>query len=164
MSDGRDLRGVGNTHAVSVQDVVIEQIRSELGNSDNARFDRALIVRMGELLEIFAESDFETTMLGARALGNPVRNSGRGVAGMLEVVGDWLDAFEGLRAENVELSRVGDSVVMEVLQIATAQGVDISTPSSIVFKFDGETIGAVEFHLDQAEGRTSALAGFSRPS
>lgn len=138
---------------------MIEQIAPAVGEGESASFDRALMEQMAELLAAYAEPEFETAMIGMRTTDGPLGNSGRGVEGMRSVVGDWLDTFESLRAERVEVVQVGDSVVMEVVQVATAQGVEISTPSAIVFKFRDERIGVVEFHLNQEEARASALAG-----
>ncbi len=146
---------------VSVQDQVAELIAAQIGEGDAASFDQALVDRMGELLEIHSEPDFECVMLGGPALGPTVRNVGSGVDGMRDVVGDWLDAFESLRAERIDVQTVGQSVVMDVVQIVTSHGVDVSTPSSIVFKFRGDRVAALEFHLDQDQARESALAGFT---
>lgn len=164
MRVGRDRPRLGDNDPVSVQDQVMELISAEVETGETARFDQEMLARMGELLELVAEPGFETTMLGAPTVGGPVRNMGHGIDGMLDVVGDWFETFEELRAEEITIVQVGDSVVLDVMQIATMQGVEIPTPSAMVLKFRGEKVAAVEFHLDQDQARASALAGFSEAS
>lgn len=141
---------------MAAQDEVIDLLSEDLGNGSTASFDLALLERLTGLLSEYSEPDFQCSMLGAPSIGGPVSNTGRGIEGMREVVGDWLDTFESLRAEQIGFERVGDGVVMNVVQIATSHGVEISTPSSIVFQFSGERINAIEFHLDQQAARESA--------
>jgi ketosteroid isomerase-like protein len=70
---------------------------------------------------------------------------------------DWLEAFDQVRLELEELEETGENVVTFVRQVGrTRHGVEIEQPSAAVWKFRGEQLVRVEFHLDRGAARDSA--------
>lgn len=120
--------------------------------------DEALIERMTGALASITAPDLEVLMTGP---DDSFANTHQGLDGLREAWADWLGAFGRIRFEVEGLEQIGDNVLTLGRQVGiTLTGnVEIEQPSAAVWKFRGELIQRVEFHLD----RDRALASVREP-
>ncbi len=118
-----------------------------------AELDGALVERMIDMIEPFSSPSLTGVMSGA----GTVEQSFDSLERLREIWADWIDVFARVRFVIEELVPVGDNVLMNARQIGTTRhGVDVEQPSAAVWKFRGETLVRVEFHLDRAAAARSA--------
>jgi hypothetical protein len=116
--------------------------------------DDSLIDRIGDSLDEISDSE---TITGAMTGDSSFTTEFRGREGLQATWADWLEAFTRVRLELEEIEEVGDNVITFVNQVGTTRhGVDIEQPSAAVWKFSGEMLVRVEFHLDRDRARASA--------
>ena len=74
-----------------------------------------------------------------------------GADGLERAWRDWGATFASVRAEVDEIRESSTSIVMLVRQIAITRhdGVEVTQPSAMVWKFDQGRVTRLEFHLDQ---------------
>lgn len=95
-----------------------------------------------------AAPDFVCVMVGAPPV---VGTTYPGVEGLGNAWRDWGEAFETVRAELEEVRESEDHIVLMVKQIATTHrdGVEITQPSAMVFRFADGRLTRLELHLDR---------------
>ena len=117
--------------------------------------NEAVIERMIEAIGSIAADDVETVMTGA---DETFTGTWQGKEGIREAWADWLDTFETVRFEIEEIEQIGDNVLTLGHQKGKTRhgGVELEQPSAAVWKFRGDLLARIEFHLDRDRARTSA--------
>lgn len=116
--------------------------------------DEARIEQMVAVTEPLITEDFTVVMGG----GEGFVASYEGVSGMREAWRDWLETFERVTLEFEAVEAVGDNVLVLVRQVGVTRhgGVEMEQPSASVWKFRGQQLGRLEFHLDREMAARSA--------
>jgi ketosteroid isomerase-like protein len=129
---------------------------SEVFSDSEIEVDAALIDRMIDNLAPLAADDVVTAMVGT---DETFTGLWTGRDGMRQAWSDWLDTFERVRFSAVEeFEIIGDNVLTAGRQVGTTRvgGVELEQPSAAVWKFRGDELVRVEFHLDREQARASA--------
>jgi ketosteroid isomerase-like protein len=116
--------------------------------------DEALVERMVAALEPMSSDDFTVVMRGDEQF--EATYTGRQAA--IEAWAGWLEVFSQVRFEIESVEEIGDNVLTLARQVGrTRHGdVELEQPSAAVWKFRGEQLARVEFHLDREAARRSA--------
>jgi ketosteroid isomerase-like protein len=116
--------------------------------------DEALIERWAAAFEPLTTEDFRVVMSGAEGF----EGSYEGAGGLREAWRDWLQTFDPVTLEITSVEDVGDNVLTLARQVGISRrgGVEIEQPSAAVWKFRGDRLARLEFHLDREQAMRSA--------
>jgi ketosteroid isomerase-like protein len=116
--------------------------------------DEALVERMAAGVEPLISDDFVVVMSGAEGF----EREDVGAAGLRDAWRDWLATFERVTFEIESIEDVGGNVLTQGRQVGVTRhgGVPIEQPSAAVWKFRGDRLCRLEFHLDRERARRSA--------
>jgi ketosteroid isomerase-like protein len=116
--------------------------------------DETLLRELGDSLADLVADE----LTGAMTADSSFTTEFEGRDGLLVTWADWLGAFARVQIELEEVEEIGDNVLTLVNQIGTTRhGVALAQPSAAVWKFRGEKLVRVEFHLDREKARASAI-------
>lgn len=116
--------------------------------------DEALIERIGDSLDEISDSE---TITGAMTADSSFTTEFQGREGLQATWADWLETFTRVTLEMESVEEIGDSVITFVNQVGTTRhGVEVAQKSAAVWKFRGDKLVRVEFHLDRDRARESA--------
>jgi hypothetical protein len=108
------------------------------------------------LISELAAPGFSVKMVGAGGFAGTFEGPEGFTRGWL----DFIEGFENVRIVGSELIELGDTVVdLVTLDVRVARGdVPLSTDAAAVWRFSGDRLAGVEFHLDREEALRSAGA------
>jgi ketosteroid isomerase-like protein len=115
--------------------------------------DEETIDAMVAALEPIATDDFVCAMVAF-----DVEQEFQSTDGIRAAWMDWLEAYTELRFGIEGFQDHGDNVLMNVTQTGITRhgGVEVEQPSAAVWKFRGELLRRLEFHLDRRAAERSA--------
>ncbi len=115
-----------------------------------------------ETIEAMVEDDgpaHDQRVLGSDERRRGVRGHHEGPDALRDAWTDWLEAFSRVsfrdRGGREPSARTSDAYARQV-GVTRHDGVEIEQPSAAVFKFAGDRLHRVEFHLDRAAAERSA--------
>jgi hypothetical protein len=122
--------------------------------------DPALLGEAVEALRLAVSSDFVFALYTPSEVGGAGAEF-VGVDGFVDGWHDWLSAFDSFRIEIGEETERGDEFVAAARMTATPKGTTgtIEGTAEAVFRFDGDRVQRLEFHLER--GTAFAAAGLS---
>jgi hypothetical protein len=122
--------------------------------------DPALLGEAVEALRRAVSSDFVFALYTPSEVGGAGAEF-VGVDGFVDGWHDWLSAFDSFRIEIGEETERGDEFVAAARMTATPKGTTgtIEGTAEAVFRFDGDRVQRLEFHLER--GTAFAAAGLS---
>ena len=108
------------------------------------------------LIAKLAAPGFRVKMVGAGGFAGTFEGAEGFTSGWL----DFLEGFEGVRIVGSEIIELGDTIVdLVTLEVRVARGdVPMSNEAAAVWRFSGDKLAEVEFHLDRDEALRSAGA------
>lgn len=119
----------------------------------DAVVDDALLDRFAAAIEPIVTDDFVCAMIAFE-----VAQEFKGAEGARAGLADWTEAYTEFRLRVDDVHEVGDNVLMDATQLGVTRhgGVEVEQPSAAVWKFRGDRLARVEFHLDRAAAKRSA--------
>ena len=122
---------------------------------DEVEVDEGLIERMVAAAAPLTSDDTTIQMTGSDRF---FQATYQGPNGMREAWRDWLEVFAKVRFRFEGVEEIGDNVITFARQFGTSRhgGVELEQPSAAVWKFRGDRIARIEFHLDRDAARDSA--------
>jgi hypothetical protein len=123
--------------------------------------DPALLREAIEALRRAVSSDFVFALYTPSEVGGASAEF-VGVDGFVDGWHDWLSAFDSFRIEIEEETERGDEFVAAARMTAIPKGTTatIEGTAEAVFRFDGDRVQRLEFHLER--GTAFAAAGLSK--
>jgi ketosteroid isomerase-like protein len=123
------------------------------------RSDPSLARPLWEMLAALAAPDFEVAMVGIE--GTP-GSTFQGVAGVFKSWADWLGPWESYSVHPDEVIEGRDTVVVLARQVGRPRGSSgtVEQRAAMVWRFRGDQVTRIEFHLDPE--RALASAGIER--
>lgn len=116
--------------------------------------DDAFAERMADAARDLITDDFVVVMSG------PGGFEGRfeGADGVRAAWLDWIASFERVSLEIESAEDIGENVIVFARQVGVTRrdGIEMEQPSAAVWKFRGERVYRLEFHLDRQLARESA--------
>jgi ketosteroid isomerase-like protein len=122
--------------------------------TDEVEVDSQLVDRMVAAASELTNDQTTIVMTG----GGQFQGTYEGPEGMREAWSDWLETFSRVRFQIEGIEEVGENVLTFARQVGTTRhgGVEIEQPSAAVWKFRGDKIVRIEFHLNRDAARESA--------
>ncbi len=135
----------------------VNAMMAPLFGSGETVIDEAFAVNMAEAARDVVTDDFVVVMTGSGGF----QGSWEGADGLREAWADWLTAFERVTLEIESVEDVGENVFVMARQVGVSrhEGVEMEQPSAAVYKFRGDRLARLEFHLDRDEALRSAQSG-----